>query len=514
MPAPDGREEPGAKPVDDAAAAPTRTARAPGSPPPPADPAETTSGPDSARSLYDLGLSARRQRINLAVALAGLVLSLVAGLVATPPTLWGLLPVALYAVLCLIGMDIVIATAVAVIGAAFIAQTSPVELGEVLGTSMGDDITVIGMVIVLGAGLGEVIRQTGVAEYVVRAILRATGRHNQRAVLAGVLASSLVLVACTGTLAGSIAIAAPIVVPICARVGFTRSATAAALFVGGCAGLVLAPFAGSNIAILEAADVGYGTYLRVGAGPLAALSVAMAFLVIPWIQRRSMRSGDVYADEVGESEAESLLRPETPRATLAFVVLLLASVVYAAVYQGGTTFPLLALPVLAIVTGLVARMRLDEVFVGLYHGSARLISMLILFWLLAALFKVQELVKPYDVILARWGDDLGQLDGLAFALAIALIGWVGVPGATAAQVTLVDKVFGPVAATIGIGASAWVIVLLWASKGDTYGPFPNANMVGPMGFARSTSLRNQLLTGWTIMVAASVMYAILLLLVT
>ncbi len=492
MPAPDGRDRP------------TVTTR----------PAEPRREEPAAGSLYDLDLSPRRRRIALGVALLGLVVSLAAGVLARPPTLWGLLPVVLYAVLCLVGMDIVIATAVAVLSAAVIARMSPVELGETLGTSMGDDITVIGMVIVLGAGLGEVIRRTGVAEYVVRAILGVTGRHSQRAVLAGVLFSSLVLVACTGTLAGSIAIAAPIVVPICARVGFTRSSTAAALFVGGCAGLVLAPFAGSNIAILEAADVGYGTYVTVGAGPLAALSLVMAFAVVPWIQRRSARSGDFYDDEASASEAESLLRPETPRATAAFVVLLLVSVVYAAVFEGGTTFPLLALVVLAVVTGLVARMRLDEVFAALYQGAARLFSMLVLFWLLAALFQVQELIKPYDVILSKWGDSLGQLGGLTFALAIALIGWVGVPGATAAQVTLVDKVFGPVAASIGIGASAWVVVLLWASKGDTYGPFPNANMVGPMGFARSTSLRNQLLTGWTIMAAASVMYAGLLLLLT
>lgn len=76
--------------------------------------------------------------------------------------------------------------------------------------------------------------------------------------------------------------------------------------------------------------------------------------------------------------------------------------------------------------------------------------------------------------------------------------------------TLIDRIFGPLAASLGITAAPWVIVLLWASKGDTYGPFPNANMVGPMGFAGSTSLRNQLTIGWLIMIAASIMYAVLL----
>ncbi|GAB3417648.1 transporter permease [Flindersiella endophytica] len=468
---------------------------------------------ETAASLYDTGLSPARQRINLGIALAGLLLSAVLGFLVQPPTMWGLLPIVLNAVLCLLGMDILIATVAAVASAALLAQPAPVDLGKLLGASMGDPITVIGMVIVLGAGLGEVVRRTGVAELVVRGILNVTGRHNQTAVLAGVLASSAILVAGTGTLAGSIAIAAPIVVPVCARVGFTRSATAAMLFVGGCAGLALAPFAGSNIAILTAAEVGYAHYLAVGAGPLAALSIAMAFVVIPWIQRRSAKTGDFYADEESGNQDETLIQYRTPVAALVFFVLLVVSVVYAAIAQGGTEFPLLALPILAIATGMAGGMRLEQVFNAVYQGAARLISMLLLFWLLAALFQAQDLLKPYDVILARFGDELSTLDGVAFALAIAFIGWIGVPGATAAQVTLIDKVFGPIATAVGVSTSAWVIVLLWASKGDTYGPFPNANMVGPMGFARSPSLRNQLLTGWIIMLAASVMYVLLLTLV-
>src|SRR5262245_53684476 len=266
-------------------------------------------------------------------------------------------------------------------------------------------------------------------------------------------------------------------------------------------------------AILTAADVGYPHYLAVGAGPLAALSIAMAFLLIPWIQRLSATTGDFDGDDESGEAGETLVGRRTPAAAVVFFVLLVVSVVYAAIAQGGTEFPLLALPILAIATGLTGGLRLEQVFNAIYQGAARLISMLLLFWLLAALFQAQDLLKPYDVILARFGDDLSQLSGVWFALAIAFIGWIGVPGATAAQVTLIDKVFGPVAAAVGVGTSAWVIVLLWASKGDTYGPFPNANMVGPMGFARSSSLRNQLLTGWIIMLAASVMYVVLLTLV-
>jgi hypothetical protein len=59
-----------------------------------------------------------------------------------------------------------------------------------------------------------------------------------------------------------------------------------------------------------------------------------------------------------------------------------------------------------------------------------------------------------------------------------------------------------------------VIVLLWASKADTYGPFPNGNMVGAMGLARSTNLRGLLLTGWAVLIPACLLYAGLLAVLT
>ncbi|MGV9348682.1 hypothetical protein ACWDSD_28475 [Streptomyces spiralis] len=57
-----------------------------------------------------------------------------------------------------------------------------------------------------------------------------------------------------------------------------------------------------------------------------------------------------------------------------------------------------------------------------------------------------------------------------------------------AQDVLLSEVFGPLGDSLGIGSAAWVVILLWASKAGTYGPLPNANVVGPMGLARATQL--------------------------
>ena len=137
--------------------------------------------------------------------------------------------------------------------------------------------------------------------------------------------------------------------------------------------------------------------------------------------------------------------------------------------------------------------------------------MFLLFWLLAVLFIVIDRLQPFDAVLELLGPQLQASSPFVFSIIVALIGWVGVPGATAAQVVLIDQVFGPLAGQIGVGPWSWVIVLLFASKADTYGPFPNPNMVSSMGLAHSKSLRTMLLSGWVLLIPAIVMYLVLLL---
>ncbi|WP_236733806.1 Na+/H+ antiporter NhaC family protein [Prescottella equi] len=170
------------------------------------------------------------------LAAVGLALSVAAGIVVDGPTQWGLLPIGLYALLALLGMDIMVATVVAIASALLILMPAPAAAANILGESVGDQITMIGLIIVLGAGLAEVLRATGVAGQIVRAVMRVAGDRSRAAVTFGMMISCLILVAALGTLAGALAIAAPLLLPIAARMGFTRSATASTLFIGGCAG--------------------------------------------------------------------------------------------------------------------------------------------------------------------------------------------------------------------------------------------------------------------------------------
>lgn len=451
-----------------------------------------------------------RARITQGLAGAGLAVALAAGLtVGDGPTLWGLLPIVLYAVLCLLGMDIVLATMISLLAGLLILLPAPVEVGTLLGDSLADMITMIGLIIMLGAGVGEVLTRTGVARTIVVGVMRVVGEKNRTAAIYGIMISCTLLVACLGTLAGALAIAAPILLPIAAQMRFTKSATASMMFIGGCAGLAIAPFAGSNVAIMSAAGVGYLPYLMYGGGPLALLSLLLGPFIVQWMQRRTAKAGDFYDPaELGVD------RSDTPaaagRTTAVFAAVLLASVAYAIWSEAGTSFPLLALPVIGLATGLAGRVPVTEILALMYRGAASLIHIFILFWLLAALFLMVDLLAPFDVILQTYQDSLSGSSPFVFTILIALLGWVGVPGATAAQVVLLHEVFGPLGAGLGITAGSWIVVLLFASKADTYGPFPNGNMAGVMGLARSESLKNMMITGWMLLVPVCLMYGTML----
>lgn len=464
-------------------------------------------------NAYELSVSPRRKRLLAVISVGGLIASLVAGYLTEAPTLWGLLPIVLYAVLALLSMDIVVATVIAIASGVLIMQSTPLEVGTLLGDSLAESITVIGLIIMLGAGVGEILKVTGVASMIVKSVMRAVGERNMMVVSLGVMVACVLLVASLGTLAGAIAIATPILLPIAARLGFTKSATAAMLFIGGAAGLAIAPFAGSNVAIMSAAEVGYLQYLAYGGGPLAILSLALGPFIVAWRQKRTAHLDDYYDPEELEGD-ETETPPHARRTTLVFAVVLLASVAYAIWTAAGTSFPLLALPTIGVVTALAGGLSIGETLTLLYRGANRLISVFVLFWLLAALFLMIDVMAPFDVILGTYESTLTSASPFVFVVVIALLGWVGVPGATAAQVVLLDEVFGPLASTLGISAASWVVVMLFASKADTYGPFPNANMIGVMGLARSTNLKNMMITGWLLLVPCTLMYGIILFLQT
>lgn len=141
------------------------------------------------------------------------------------PPICGLFPLLLYIVLAFKkGMHPLVNVSIcAVVGAIMVKQ--PLNgLGAVIYESMGSFLALVGFIIMLGSGLGMVLRKTGVAAAIVNVLMRKIGVRTQKRAMIATMVCSVVLVTLLGTLAGANAVIAPIVIPLVAAVGITLRA--------------------------------------------------------------------------------------------------------------------------------------------------------------------------------------------------------------------------------------------------------------------------------------------------
>jgi TRAP-type C4-dicarboxylate transport system permease large subunit len=445
-------------------------------------------------NIYTLDMSRRQAVAGAALYAVALVASIVVAISTDQPAL--------------LGVDIVLATLGAVVTAVVLTRSTPAALGPVLIESMGSLIALLGVIILLGAGLGEVLKRTGVAEFVVLSVVRKVGLTTQLRAQLGVMLACTILAGALGTLAGSVAIVAPIVIPLLAALGFSTTATAAMFFFSGLAGLTLSPFAPITTSIYGAAQVSWIGYVLAAGLPTALVMFGVGFLAVRWNQRRTAEAFPYPPERAVDLDAVQEPVPGAARTTAAFLLAFLALVVYSGVTAAGATFVPVALILLIAVTGIAARRPIGELMGAVYAGASRLLGIFFLFFLLAVLFTLVDSMGVYDGVADRFA--LSTMAPYLFCLVVVLIGWVGVAGAAAAQAVLVNQVFGPLAATLGVPPAAWSVVLLAVSQTDGLGPFPNPDMIGQMGLAESRSLRWQLLSSYLVLVPVVALYAVLL----
>ena len=143
------------------------------------------------------------------------------------PTLWwgllGLAPLLIYIVLVFRDVDILTATVICVVIGALLSHQSLLSFGAALAASMGSFLALVGLIIMLGRGLGEVLNATRVSHTIVHQIIYGIGVDTEKKAMLGIMVSCLVIVGLLGTMAGGNAIIAPIVLPIAAALGLSRS---------------------------------------------------------------------------------------------------------------------------------------------------------------------------------------------------------------------------------------------------------------------------------------------------
>ncbi len=414
------------------------------------------------------------------------------------PSLWlgllGLLPLVLYIVLVFRNVDILTATAISVLAGALLSHQTLVSFGAALADATGSFLALVGLIIMLGRGLGEVLNTTGVSRVIVYRIIHTIGVDTEKKAMLGIMLSCLVVVGLLGTMAGGNAVIAPIVLPVAAAVGLSRSTVGVIFQAVGEEALILGPFTPPVITLLGLTKIGYGEMLLFVSGPVAVITLLVTWCVIQRIQRKTKHINPYEKpDEIVHFEPTARSR----RATTVFVFSFLAAVVYGIIVKAPTSFVVVIMLGLSFITGLVGGLRVDEILKLIVKGMAGNVGLFLLFLLLDPFILFVEKAGGFTA-LATLLKPLMELGGKAgIVMTGGFLGAFGISGATVATLKLLHEMFNPLLTSYAVSMLAWSLALVVATRVHNF-VFPGANMLSSLGFAESDDMRSMLRNGWIV----------------
>jgi len=409
------------------------------------------------------------------------------------PPILGFLPLLLYIVLMLKGKDMNLSVLVCVILGAILTGESITGFGAVLQQSLSSFLSLIGFIIVLGAGLGEVLTETKVAHNIVYQVVgKARLKSKKQAILIAMLTSTG-LVSMLGTLAGSNAIIAPILIPIVASLGVTPNTLGVIMHGAGATGLYIGPFVPPVVTIMGLTGIGYGEYLMTAGIPLAVIVWGSTFFMACRTQK--LTEGKFSYSEEDAAKTDFVVTPQIKRATIAFAITMAVMLIYGVFAKAGASYAIVVMLTAALVTGVAAGMSLDMALKTLVKGSSKMYWMFFMFVLFDPFLNYVAKSGAFDAIASYIQPLIAAGGEVAFIMLSSLIGVFGISGAGVAQAQITHELFLPLVKSLHISMDMWALVVLVACQ-VTFFVTPTVDMVGQMGLARSKDLKAMLKNGW------------------
>ena len=414
------------------------------------------------------------------------------------PELWrgllGLAPLFLYLVLVFRGMEILPATALCVVLGGILSGQSLVSFGGALAGAMGSFLALVGLIIMLGRGLGEVLTATGVSHTIVHRIIHGIGVDTEKKGMLGIMVSCLVVVGLLGTMAGGNAVIAPIVLPVAASLGLSRSTVGVIFQAVGEEALILGPFTPPVITLLGLTGIDYGAMLLCVSGPIALITLFVTWFMLQRIQERT-RGSVPY--ELPEELQQFVPTSRSNRATVVFVVTFLAAVLYGIVVKAPTSFVVVIMLGLSLITGFMGGLKLEAILALVVRGMAGNVGLFLLFLLLDPFISFVEKGGGFAALAALLKPFMEAGGKSAIVITGGFLGAFGISGATVATLKLLHEMFHPLLTRFGVSMVAWSLALVVATRVHNF-VFPGANMASSLGFAQSNDMTSMLRNGWVV----------------
>lgn len=412
------------------------------------------------------------------------------------PALIGFLPLVIYLYLAFKGKNLLSTVIICVLVGAVLTGQTPVSLSNEIANGLKSFLGLIGFIIMMGAGLGEVLTETKVARNLVEILIKKVGIKSQNQAIIVTMGTSTLLVSLLGTLAGANAMIAPILIPIVASFGLTPNALAVILHGAGACGLFLGPFVPPVITLMGITGLTYGAYLANVGIPVTILVLITTYYTGKKVQKQ-YEGIEVYSAEDMDRDEEFRSTPETDKATMVFAIVMIGMLAYGIYAKAGAAYAIVVMLAVAFTTGLTAGRSMMDIIGSLTKGATRMFWLFFMFVLYDPFLKFVTMTGAFTTL----GDMLKPLievsGDIGFIIISTLVGIFGVSGAAVAQSVVLNDLFKNIVADINLPMTIWGTVLLIGSQITSFA-YPTGDMIGQMGLARSKDLKSMIRNGISI----------------
>lgn len=412
------------------------------------------------------------------------------------PALIGFLPLVIYLYLAFKGKNLLSTVIICVLVGAVLTGQTPVSLSNEIANGLKSFLGLIGFIIMMGAGLGEVLTETKVARNLVEILIKKVGIKSQNQAIIVTMGTSTLLVSLLGTLAGANAMIAPILIPIVASFGLTPNALAVILHGAGACGLFLGPFVPPVITLMGLTGLTYGAYLANVGIPVAVLVLITTYYTGKKVQKQ-YEGIEMYSTEDMDKDEEFVSTPEINKATMVFAAVMIGMLAYGIYAKAGAAYAIVVMLAVAFTTGLAAGRSMMDIIGSLTKGATRMFWLFFMFVLYDPFLKFVTMTGAFTTL----GDMLKPLidisGDIGFIIISTLVGIFGVSGAAVAQSVVLNDLFKNIVADINLPMTIWGTVLSIGSQITSFA-YPTGDMIGQMGLARSKDLKSMIRNGMSI----------------
>lgn len=411
------------------------------------------------------------------------------------PSLLALIPLVVYIVMSFRGKNNVSGLLVGTALAAVMMGLNLKTMAAVFHEALGSTTVLIGIIILAGSGLGDLMTRTGVTHTLVYWIVKRIGVNTQNKAKIALIVSSVLICGMLGTLGGGNAIIAPIVIPIMASLGVVPTVVGVLFKVSGEIGLMLGPLTGVTLITMEVTGLSYVELMMYAALPFSLVWIIGTWIGTNRIQKKLEGKEQYEITDDMKSLDEIVVTKKEKMSTIAFLISFVFLVVYGVVTKQGTNYALIVMILLAAVVAIFNRIDIDEVVLVMGKGMASQFNMLLIFICIEVLLNLVTAGGGFEAL----GSLLGGLaeKGGAFGvyMTACLVGGFGIEAAAVAEIKIIADMFGGFALSAGLPMSVFATCILAATR-LTGSMYPTTNFAGQMGTARSDNTKDALKALW------------------